>query len=304
MNAIEITKEPTTASAPWNWPWWRTSNNDVAVLLWIVLIHVTALVGLVMYPLPPWRVLVGAIALAWIGGLGTTVCYHRAIAHRSLKLHPAARAVLTFFAMFNGSGAPTTWAASHRLHHAKADTPEDISSPVWGGFWWAHLRWLWQAGDPPLERYCPDLTGVSYRAWRWFQGPILALAYFGGLWFGGAAFFWLGAIRLVFSLHAQCFVNSVCHSEPDAAPGDDSSRNIAWLGVMHFLQGENWHRNHHARPGSARLGWSFKQPDVGYLVIRALEFVKLASDVRVPNDLHIPNALGLSPDPLIARRAA
>ena len=54
------------------------------------------------------------------------------------------------------------------------------------------------------------------------QPAILTLSYFGGLYFGLAAFFWLGAIRLVFSLHAQCFVNSVCHTEPNTPLGEDS----------------------------------------------------------------------------------
>jgi len=62
------------------------------------------------------------------GGLGTTVCYHRALAHRALRLHPVVQEILIFFAMYNGSGAPLSWAANHRLHHAMADTPEDISS--------------------------------------------------------------------------------------------------------------------------------------------------------------------------------
>jgi len=100
------------------------------------------------------------------------------------------------------------------------------------------------------------------------------------LYFGLAAFFWLGAIRLVFSLHAQCFVNSVCHSEPDIPFGEDSSRNVRWLAAMHFFQGENWHRNHHARPGIARLGWSWHQPDVGYALICILEIIGLVSEVR------------------------
>ena len=95
-----------------------------------------------------------------------------------------------------------------------------------------------------------------------------------------AAFFWMGAIRLVFALHAQCFVNSVCHTEPGVSPGEDSSRNVTWLGVMQFCQGENWHRNHHARPGIARLGWNWRQPDVGYLAICLLEKIGLATDVR------------------------
>jgi fatty-acid desaturase len=293
-NAVTLSPEigaaqplPTRPSRPWDLPWWRPASNDLPVMLWIGLIHLTAAIGLVLYPLPGWKILLDAVGIAWLGGIGTTVCSHRAIAHRSLELNPIVRSVLIFFAMFNGSGAPVSWAAGHRLHHAKADTLEDISSPMWGGFWWAHLRWLWQAGEPPVARYCPDLQSASYRVWRWLQSPILAASFFGGLWFGPAAFFWIGAIRLVFSLHAQCFVNSVCHTRPDARPGDDSSRNVWWLAVMHFFQGENWHRNHHARPGSARLGWSWRQPDVGYSVIQALEILGLATEVRRPADLSL-----------------
>ena len=64
--------------------------------------------------------------------------------------------------------------------------------------------------------------------------------FFGGLYFGLAAFFWLGAIRLVFSLHATCFVNSVCHGEPNTPIGEDSSSNVRWLSFMQFFQGEHW----------------------------------------------------------------
>jgi fatty-acid desaturase len=245
-----------------------------------MMIHAIALVGLVLFPLPGWRIFLSAVALAWMGGVGTTVAYHRAISHRSLKLNPLVRSVLIFFAMFNGSGAPVSWASNHRLHHASADTEDDISSPR-QGFWWAHLKWLWQAEQPSAERFVPDLNRFSYNVWTFMQVPILALALLGGLYFGWAAFFWLGAIRLVFSLHAQCFVNSICHTQEGASEtGQDSSRNVRWLGMLQFFQGENWHRNHHARPGLARLGWTWYQIDVGYLVIRGLEKVGLASDVR------------------------
>ncbi|HEY6420131.1 MAG TPA: fatty acid desaturase [Candidatus Binataceae bacterium] len=274
----QIAEQPTMYH--WRWPWWRTAGHDVVVLSWIILIHVTAVVGLILFPLPGWRLLAGALALAWIGGLGTTICYHRALAHRALKLKPWARNTLIFFAVFNGSGLPLSWVAGHRAHHAYADTEDDISSPVWGGFWWAHLRWLWQADNPSIERFCPDLNRFAYRVWRPLLTPILILSYFGGAYFGAAAFFWLGSIRLVFALHAQCFVNSVCHSEPDVAPGEDSSRNVRWLALVHFFQGENWHRNHHARPGSARLGWTWRQPDVGYLAICLLEKIGAATEIR------------------------
>ncbi len=250
------------------------------VLPWFILIHLTALAGLILFPLPGWRLLMAALALSWIGGIGTTVCYHRALTHRALKLNPAVEAILTFFAIFNGSGQPLTWVASHRIHHAYSDTAGDVSSPAWHGFWWAHLRWLWQAEAPAIGKFCPDMNRPAYRVWGMLQAPILALSFFGGLYFGLAAFFWLGAIRLVFSLHAQCFVNSVCHTEPNTPLGADSSRNVRWLAAMHFFQGENWHRNHHARPALARLGRNWSQPDVGYAVICLLERLGLANDVR------------------------
>ena len=139
-----------------------------------VLIHVGAIAGLVLTPLPGWRVAGrGAGVLHFLGGLGTTVCYHRAIAHKSVKLHPVVRNVLTFFAMMNGSGSPLSWAAYHRLHHAKSDTPEDISSPRVGGFWWSHLRWLWQAGAAPISKYCKDIDKPEYQMWTRIQLPLV-----------------------------------------------------------------------------------------------------------------------------------
>ncbi len=250
------------------------------VLPWFILIHSTAVAGLILFPLPGWRILAGAVALSWIGGIGTTVCYHRSLAHRAVKLNRWSEAALIFCAIFNGSGLPLTWVASHRIHHANADSEGDVSSPVRHGFWWAHLRWLWQAEFPAIGKFCPDMAGGSYRIWPALQPPILALSFFGGLMFGWAAFFWLGAIRLVFSLHAQCFVNSVCHTEPNTPVGSDSSRNVGWLGLMHFFQGENWHRNHHARPGLARLGYNWRQPDAGYAVIWLFEKLGMATEVK------------------------
>jgi fatty-acid desaturase len=270
---------------PWTRSWWRPAAGQSMTLVWVVLIHATAAVGIVLYPLPGWPLFLAAYALTWLGGLGTTVCYHRALAHRALRLHPSVRKVLIFFAMYNGSGAPLSWTANHRLHHATADTPADISSPRVGGFWWAHLRWLWQAKQASPQRYCPDLAEASYRTWAVLQAPLLAVSFLSGLAFGLPAFFWLGAIRLVFALHGQCFVNSVSHLRPGTRMGEDSSRNVPWLAVWHCFQGENWHRNHHARPGSARLGWTAREVDLGWWVIVGLERLGLATEVRRPRML-------------------
>jgi fatty-acid desaturase len=264
---------------PWDWPWWYAPREHVPTLAWIALIHITAAIGLILFPWPGWRIVALMLAVGWLGGLGTTVCFHRAIAHRSVKLHPVVEGLLTFCAMSNGSGSPVSWVSNHRLHHAAADTDDDVSSPR-HGFWWSHLCWLWQGPIPSIERYCPDLDNSYYHLWTYLLVPILLMAYFWGLLFSLQAFFWLGSIRMIIALHGQCFVNSICHMRPGAAPGEDSSRNVRWLGIMHLFVGENWHHNHHSRPGIARLGWNWHQLDAGYLLIRGLERIGLATEVR------------------------
>jgi sn-1 stearoyl-lipid 9-desaturase len=266
----------------WTWSWLRWRKGSGSVLFWIVLIHALALVGAVLFPLPGWTTFLCAWGLFALGGLGTTVAYHRGLAHGALRLHPAVERVLVGCAIFNGSGAPASWTANHRLHHAKVETVGDISSPQLGGFWWSHLRWLWQAEESSIPRWAPDLNKPAYAFWTRWQPAILLLSLCIGLPFGWATFFWLGAMRLVFSLHAQCTVNSLAHMRKGAVAGEDSSRNIPWLAVLHTLQGENWHRNHHAQPNSARLGWNWKQADLGWWVIWSLERAGLARNVRRP----------------------
>jgi fatty-acid desaturase len=268
---------------PWTRPWWQYSAGNGPVLFYLVLIHLLAVAGLILFPLPSWPVLLVAIAIASMGGIGTSVCYHRCLAHRSLKLNSVVENVLIFFTIFNASGAPMTWVANHRHHHAKSDTEEDVSSPRHGGFWWAHIRWIYQWSGSEVSRWCPDMDKPRYRIWMQLQTPIIALSILSGLWFGWEGFFWIGAIRMIYTLHFQMFVNSLLHMTPGLPPGVDSSRNIWWLGPLQLgAWGENWHKNHHSDANSARFGLKRRQIDLGWYVIVALKALRLASDVKPP----------------------
>jgi fatty-acid desaturase len=268
---------------PWTRPWWQYSKGNGSTFFYIILIHVLAIVGLILFPVPDWKVLVTALILTAIGGVGTTVCYHRCLAHRALRLNPVVENLLIFFTIFNASGEPMTWVANHRQHHAKADTAEDVSSPRHGGFWWAHIKWVYQWPGSEVRRWCPDMDKPRYRAWQRVQIPIIALSLFSGLIFGWQAFFWIGAIRLVYALHFQMFVNSLLHMTPGLPEGVDSSRNIWWLGPLQLgAWGENWHKNHHSQANVARFGRRWWQIDMGWYVIRVLKALKLAKDVRTP----------------------
>lgn len=279
MNAAAV-----EAARPWERPFWKPVRGKAPVFLYIVLIHLLALAGLVLFPLPGWKVFLIALAFAALGGLGTTVVYHRALSHRTVKLHPAIEHFLIFWTMFNGSGAPASWVAYHRHHHSHADTPEDISSPKHGGFWWAHLRWLYQSEPADVARWAPELDRGLYRFWTRAEAPVILLSLLIGLLWGWAGFFWIGAIRLVYSLHGQCLVNSLTHL--GRAEDGDTSQNVWWLGPFQLLAwGENWHRNHHTHAGSARLGLRWWQTDVGWYFIVALEKLRLAHNIKRPSRL-------------------
>ena len=275
------------AKPPWQRSWFFCAPGEVITLCWIAGIHLAVVLGLIFLPAPTWGVVATAAGLVFMGGLGTTVCYHRALAHRGVLLNPVVEQILIFFTVFNGSGNPRTWVAMHRLHHATSDRPDDISSPHYGGFWWAHLRWLWQADQGRSERFAQDLGGFRYRFWGHAQIAVLALSAFGGLLWPAAtrpeiltAWLWIGPLRLVWALHAQCAVNSICHLGQMTDEGG-SSRNVWWLTWLHLGQGENWHANHHNQQVDPRLGYG-SQLDIGWWTIRALRVVGLASAVRDP----------------------
>jgi stearoyl-CoA desaturase (delta-9 desaturase) len=81
--------------------------------------------------------------------------------------------------------------------------------------------------------------------------------------------------------HLTWSVNSICHmfGRRDFPTGDES-RNFWPLALPVF--GEAWHNNHHAFPGSARHGLTWRQVDVSWMVIRGMERVGLVWDVKVP----------------------
>lgn len=55
-----------------------------------------------------------------------------------------------------------------------------------------------------------------------------------------------------------------------------------WVAVLAF--GEGWHNNHHAFEYSARHGLEWWQLDMTWYVVRLLQALGLATDVKLPNE--------------------
>src|SRR2546428_6086255 len=146
-------KSALTEQHPWTLPWWRADGDNFWTMIYIVAIHTLAAVGLLLFPLPGWKVFATALVITVLGGFGTTIGFHRGLAHRAVKLNPVVEQFLIFFAVFNGSGSPSTWIANHRNHHANSDTADDVSSPRHGGVSWGQQ----------LARFTPQTSRLRKR---------------------------------------------------------------------------------------------------------------------------------------------
>src|SRR3981081_4020549 len=140
----------TAPARPWERPFWKPVRRKEGVFAFLLIIHVLAIVGLILFPLPSLKVLGLCALFIAFGGLGTTACYHRMLAHKTLKTNRFIEQMLIFWAVFNASGHPASWVAYHRQHHSSTDTPDDIYSPKQGRVLWGRLRR--PHPQPPADR--------------------------------------------------------------------------------------------------------------------------------------------------------
>jgi stearoyl-CoA desaturase (Delta-9 desaturase) len=229
-----------------------------------------------------WTELTLFVVLYVLTALGTTVGYHRLITHESFQTGPVVKAVLIVLGAMNVQGQVINWAAYHRKHHGHADREGDPHSPR-EGLLHSHVGWLFRASPAERERYCkrlladPVVVFVDRTSVVWATlGLVIPYAIAG--WTG---LLWGGLVRIAFTNHVTFAVNSICHLYGSRAfETKDDSRNNLVVGLLGF--GEGWHNNHHAFPRMAFHGLSWRQPDLSGLVIRGLEAVGLAWDVKRP----------------------
>jgi len=282
----------------------RLSRTEAVIIVAFITVPLLAVIAAVPVAWGGWLswVDVGlALAFYLLTGIGITVGYHRLFTHSSFKAGRGTRAALAVAGSMALQGPLIRWVADHRRHHAFSDQENDPHSPwkygtgwrnVAKGLLWAHILWLFDEQQTPHAKYAPDLMRDRdmVRISQWFM-PIGAVslllpALLGGLitwsWQGAlTALFWAGLVRIALIHHVTWSINSVCHvwgKRPFATR--DRSGNVAWLAP--FSLGESWHNLHHAEPTAARHGVLRGQIDPSARVIRWLEQLGLARDVRWP----------------------
>lgn len=232
--------------------------------------------------------LVVALLTTHITIAGVTIYLHRSQAHRALDLHPVVAHFFRFWLWVNTGMVTREWAAIHRKHHAKCETVDDPHSPLTRGlgtvlFRGVELYRMESLHRDTIERYghgTPDdwIERTLYTPHSYLGVYVLLaidLLFFGAL---GLAVFALQAAWIPF--FAAGVINGLGHAKGYRNfDSPDQSTNIVPWGIL--IGGEELHNNHHTFPSSARLSYRWWEFDIGWLYIRILSALGLATVHRV-----------------------
>jgi stearoyl-CoA desaturase (Delta-9 desaturase) len=251
---------------------------------------------------------------------GIELGMHRLIAHRQFTGPSWLRAALCVLGAMAGEGSPLLWSAIHRLHHRDPDGVDDVHSPTHArsgllaklrGIVWAQCGWYGEV--PGITRFRHVLGGrredsvadaqaqrlvdvvqdwradrvvlavdLLYPVWivAGFVVPtVIGLIVGGGLDGALTGLVWGGVVRFVAVQKVSFAINSVGHTIGSKyLKTNDDSRNNVVMAVLTL--GSGWHNNHHAFPGSASLWFAPWHVDPCWLIIRGLERLGVAHDVR------------------------
>jgi stearoyl-CoA desaturase (delta-9 desaturase) len=239
--------------------------------------------------LPWWGYILVALGLTHITIASVTIFLHRHQAHRALDLHPVASHFFRFWLWLTTGMVTKEWAAIHRKHHAKCETAEDPHSPqiyginrvLWGGVF---LYVKESYNRETLERYGHGTPDDWMERNVYTKHPILGLTLMGAV---NLALFGLvpGALILLTQIvwipfWAAGVINGIGHFFGYRNYGcADASTNIVPWGIL--IGGEELHNNHHAFASSAKLSAKWYEFDIGWMYIRLMEMVGLATVKKV-----------------------
>ena len=235
-----------------------------------------------------WGYILVALGLTHITIAAVTIFLHRSQAHRAVDLHPIVSHFFRFWLWLTSGMVTKEWVAIHRKHHAKCETPEDPHSPQTRGirkvFWEGSELYRAEAKVPEtLEKYghgTPDdwLERNAYSRHS-AKGIMLMMAInvvlFGSIgltiWAVQMAWIPVTAAGIINGFgHYWGYRNFAC---------EDASTNVFPWGIL--IGGEELHNNHHAYGTSARLSNKWYEFDIGWLYIKLMSYVGLATIRKV-----------------------
>ncbi|WP_199153141.1 fatty acid desaturase [Chromobacterium sp. ASV23] len=242
--------------------------------------------------LPWWGYIVAALILTHITIASVTIFLHRHQAHRALDLHPIASHFFRFWLWLTTGMVTKQWAAIHRKHHARCETQEDPHSPQVLGI----KKVLWE-GAELYRAACKDQSIMDKFGHGtpddWLERNVysrhnakgIVLMLIIDLILFGPLGLTIWAVQMVWiPFWAAGVINGLGHFWGYRNfENEDASTNLVPWGIL--VGGEELHNNHHTFGTSAKLSYKWYEFDIGWMYIRILASLKLATVRKVAPQL-------------------
>ncbi len=236
-----------------------------------------------------------AVFIVLTGGfllLGHSVGFHRRLIHGSFKSPLWLDHFLMWCGTMVGMSGPFWMIKAHDLRDW-AQRQDDChlylahKMPMLiDGVWQLHFRLelerppAFDLGKIGRDRFYRFLE----KTWMLQQLPLAAGLYL----LGGLPFVvWGVCARVFISVFGHWFVGHLAHNRGPqtylVSGAGVQAHDVPWAAIP--TMGEAWHNNHHAYPGSAKIGLLPGQADWGFRFIQLLERLGLAWNIRTPDTL-------------------
>ncbi|KRA66434.1 fatty acid desaturase [Caulobacter sp. Root655] len=225
--------------------------------------------------------------------VGHSVGFHRRLIHGSFQSPLWLDHLMMYAGTLVGMSGPLAMIEGHDLRdwgQRQPDCHPYLSNRA--GFWtdyaW-NLHGRLVLASPPRVEIPPRIASDRFyrfleRTWMLQQLPVAIVLFALGGW---SWLLWGVCARVCVSVTGHWFVGRLAHrTGPQRWLVEASgiqAHDVPWAAIP--TMGEAWHNNHHAWPGSAKLGLYPGQADFGFAFIRLLEWLGLAWDVRTPETL-------------------
>lgn len=269
--------------------------------IWISAMTLIALIaGPILFRWDSFAVFVALSAVTLCSG--HSVGMHRRLIHNSFECPPLLEYAMVYSGVLVGMAGPFGLMRQHDVRDWAQRQPDCHDylkhgrGILWDGWWQLHCDL--ELANPPVFR--PEARIANDRIYIWLertwmlqQAPLALILFAIGGW---SFVIWGICARVAVCVTGHWLVGYFAHNSRMGGPmrwrvngAGVQGRDVPLAALVSM--GESWHNNHHAYPGSARLGLNDDQPDPGWWFLLALEKLGLAWDLKIPATLPTRAAL-------------
>jgi len=254
----------------------------------------------------------GALTFSWSGFalflvstaavllFGHSLGSHRKLVHDSFQCPKWLEYALVYCGVQVGLAGPIGLLRQHELRDFAQRLPRchdylrHGSRPLRDAWWQLNCELvLERPPDIRVERRIADDPFYRFleRTWMAQHVPWALLFH---AWEGWGFVFWGVCARVTAGVFGHWLIGFLAHNRGglvrEVRGAAVQGRNVRFTSLL--TMGECWHNNHHAFPGSARLGLAPGEWDPGWWMLRALARIGLVWGIRLPGDLpHRPEVV-------------